>query len=265
VGDLALQRGYFSVLRWRSSATRDEARNLAVILVDAEGMIGGLRSASVASISPNLGEQGLLDTLVTGLEKRLAGPERPNLEELRRMQGSLQQSLYLTDPKPVAVAGVQDTLESLYKAFIARPRFAGGRTKGRVLTQVVRRLRGENLVVSRDAFLGDYQFDALVQNGHGPVAVNVLTFAQAGRKDWRDAEYDASHFVFSVGKTRIPAVALLEAPPETAPETSQAPYERVHRWYSEAGLPILDPASVIQEPRLIMAVGLERELVTPGS
>jgi hypothetical protein len=30
------QRGYFSVLRWRNDVGRDEAKNLAILLVDAE-------------------------------------------------------------------------------------------------------------------------------------------------------------------------------------------------------------------------------------
>ncbi len=248
-----IQPGYFSLLRWRSDATRDEARNVAVILVDAEGMIGGLRATdSVASISPHLAEQGLLDTLIHGLQARLEGPERPDLAELRRMHLSLQESLYLTEPKPCAVVDVEQTLNILFKAYVKRPSFPSGRTKGKLLVQIVKRLRAEKLDVRRDAYVDDYQFDALVRNGKGPVALNVLTFAQAARKDWREAEYDASHFIFSVERTGLPAVALLEAPGDDSPGTTQVPYERVNRWYSDAGVPVLGPEAVILEPRLVM-------------
>jgi hypothetical protein len=257
VGDQVIRPGYFSLLRWRSDATRDEARNVAVVLVDAEGTIGGLRATdSVASISPHLAEQGLLDTLVQGLQVRLEGPEKPDLAELRRMHISLQESLYLTEPAPCAVVDVEQTLNALFKAYVKRPSFPGGRTKGKLLVQIVQKLRAEKFVVTRDTYVDDFQFDALVRNGKGPVAMNALTFAQAARKDWKDAEYDASHFIFSIERTHLPGVAVLEAPREDSPGSSQVPYERVNRWFSDAGVPVLDPDAVIAEPRLVIESAL---------
>ena len=96
---------YFSILRWRTDATRDEERNVAVILVDAEGRLGGMRAAPISSISPVLHEQGLLDSVIVALERRFATTARPRLADLEAMQSGLQHSLYLTSPRRVS-AGV---------------------------------------------------------------------------------------------------------------------------------------------------------------
>ena len=67
--DVAYQQGYFSVLRWRPNPTRDEARNVAVMLFDAEGTMGGLRKVDVgpdAVLSVHL--LALLDLGVDGLQ-----------------------------------------------------------------------------------------------------------------------------------------------------------------------------------------------------
>jgi hypothetical protein len=251
VGNIGLQQGYFSLLRWRSDATRDEARNLAVVLVDAEGTIGGLRHGSIASVSSDLHEQGLLDTLVVGLERRLGGPQRPDLQEIRRLHTSMQQSLYFTEPKPCAVTGVEETLDTLYKAYLARRGFPGGPTKGRLIEKVVRILRHAALNVERDAYVGDYRFDAVVSEGDEATVVTFLTFAQTSRRDWRPAENEAGCFVFSVDKAELPGVAVIEAPTSAGTEASVA-YERVRRWFRDANLSVLDPATVVSEPRLLL-------------
>lgn len=40
-----VEQGYYSILRWRNDVMRDEARNVAVVLVDEEGQFGGFRHA----------------------------------------------------------------------------------------------------------------------------------------------------------------------------------------------------------------------------
>ena len=83
-----IQQGYFSVLRWRPDTTRDEARNLAIILVDAEGKFGAVRSAPISTMSQRLREQGLLDAMLVGLEDRFHSEVKPDLDSLKDMRES---------------------------------------------------------------------------------------------------------------------------------------------------------------------------------
>ena len=64
MADRVVQQGYFSVVRWRHDSTRDEARNVAVVLVDEEGLGGGVRAAPLSQVSRRLHDQGILDALL---------------------------------------------------------------------------------------------------------------------------------------------------------------------------------------------------------
>lgn len=233
-------RGHFSILRWRNDATRDEARNIAVILLAQEGKFCNLKYAPVSSISPQLHEQGLLDAMLVGLEKRCQ-TEGLTLETLEEMHQSLRHSLYLTEPKSIAVPDVSAVLDSLYRAYVApRPGRTKALTKGVVLDHVVTRLRRHGFEVRRGAYLGDFIFDAVVKSRKKPLSViEVLSFA-AEQKNWASVEHDAGHFLYALEQVDASGYAVVEPPTEANRETAVTPYERVHRWMDKARVPMIE-------------------------
>lgn len=135
MGTSSMSQAYFSLLRWASDPTRGEARNVAVILVDEAGSLGAIRSAPLSTISPSIHQQGLIDAVLSALERRMRSPaQRLRLEDLHALRSQLQQSLQITEPKAVAVSDVDSTLRALYRAYAApRARGSSVLTKGRLL------------------------------------------------------------------------------------------------------------------------------------
>lgn len=132
------QTGYFSILRWRSDVTRDEAKNVGVILVDVHGRFGGVKAAPLSTISSRLREQGLLDQMIYGLERQFAAETKPALADLKHLYERLERSIYLTEPQQIAVPDVDTALNAIYRAYVA-PRQGGARglTKGALMDRVV--------------------------------------------------------------------------------------------------------------------------------
>lgn len=250
--DLAYQQGYFSVVRWRPNPTRDEARNVAVMLFDAEGTMGGLRKADLGRVSHGLREQGILDTILVGLQQRLAIEPRPDLAEIRRMHMSLGLSLYVTDPKPCAVVDVSSALNTLERAYIWRAGGGGGVSKARLVNVVVRRLRRADLSVAREATVRNFTFDLVVTHERGRVAMEVLTFAKPRQNDWRDAEHDAGHFLFGLERADLPGLAVVQPPSEASTEAAEASFGRVRGWCSDAKVPVLTPAELADRPENVL-------------
>lgn len=238
------RRGYYSILRWRSDATRDEARNLAVVVVGGEGEYGGIRYAPVGSISPRLHEQGLLDAMLVGLEKQFRGETKPTLATLEQMHASLHRSLYLTDPQPVAVPDVGAVLEALYRAYVA-PRPAGRRpTKGVVLDHVVATLRRRGMEVKRGAYIHDFIFDVVLElKGRRRSVMEVLSFATE-QKNWAPVEHDAGHFLFALEQLSLKGIAVLYPPSEATRNGASASLFRVRRWLDKARVPALPPGDL---------------------
>lgn len=249
-------QGYFSLLRWRSNPTRDEARNVAVLLFDAEGTFGGVKAANVTSISPKLREQGILDAMLSGLKKRFAVEPKPDLAEIRRMHSLLNQSLYVTDPRPCAVGNPTSSLNTLYDAYVARPGGGGGPTKARLISKVVGQLRDEDLTVDRDVPIRNCVFDILVTNQRARVAMDILTFAQPQRNDWQEAEHDAGHFLFGLRRADLVGVAVFEPPSTRSTRAAEESFGRVVEWYGDARVPILTPAEVAEHPGMVVDVAM---------
>jgi hypothetical protein len=235
------QQGFFSLLRWRSDPTKDEGRNVAVLLVDEAGNLGGIKHAPLSAISSRLQDQGLMDAVLAGLEHRFnSADDRPNLENLGQIHRSLQQSLVLTEPRPLAVTDVDEALTALYRAYVA-PRTGGGRavTKGVVLDRVVAALRTRGYDVARGAYVNDFIFDAVIKRGTHRRAFEVLSFA-APRKNWTDVEKDAGHFLYAIGHVDVEPTAVLQPPPTRASDEATASYRRVRRWLKRDGVDLRD-------------------------
>jgi hypothetical protein len=227
--------GFYSILRWRTDATRDEARNVAVILVDRDGRVGGMRSAPISSISPRLHEQGLLDAILLNLESRFQGSAKPTLDTLERLRGDLQRSLVLTDPRPVAVPDVDVTLESLYRAYAA-PKGGGSTaaTHGRVLDRVMTQLRRRGWSVKRGEYVGDFIFDLVVSKPRSLVG-EVFSFA-SGAKNLIPVEQSAGHFLYGLREVQLPGLAVIQPPKDSASDPS---FQRVTRWLGREGVEIV--------------------------
>lgn len=230
-----VSRGFFSLVRWRADVARDEARNVAVLLVAPE-QGAAFRSAPVSAISPRLKEQGLLDSILTQLEARFRQETRVRVEILEELHRSLQHSLYVTEPQSVAVRTLEEALDSLYRAYLATA--GGGRalTKGVVLDRAVTALRRRGLTVRRGVELGEFLFDALAHGGQGiPMAIEALSFATS-RKDWNPVLHDAGHYLYALERVDARGLVVVQPPGEGAVEEAQSAFRRVERWLDEASV-----------------------------
>lgn len=236
----AHERGYYSVVRWRSDPTRDEARNIAVLLVDAEGQFGGIRSAPPSALSGDARQQGFLDAMLHGLENQFTNEDRPDLDRLRELYDTLNNTLYLTSPRPTAVPDPDLTLQALYRAYVAPLPAPRAVTKGVVIDRVIKILRGRGFKVSRGEYVGDFLFDAVVQRSEGPLACDVLSFA-AARQDWTPTERDAGHFLYGLERVNLPGIAVIQPPSEESRGEAKTSFERVRRWFKDAKVPIREP------------------------
>jgi hypothetical protein len=247
MGQYVDEQGFFSVLRWRLDSTRDEAKNIAVILVDREGEFGGIRAAPLSAVSRRLHDQGILDSVIVGLENQFAKRQKPTLDALNDWHGSMQRSLYLTEPKPTAVHDVDLTLSALYRAFVAPPaRGSRVMTKGRVLDKVVATLRRHGLNVRRGTYLKDFLFDAIVDTKQGHRALEVLSFATTAQS-WTPVEHDAGHFLFALQEADLNGIAVIHPPSDESHQNAVHSYRRVTRWFDKADVPSTLPDKVGDE------------------
>lgn len=244
MGPVAPQLGYSAILRWRHDPTRDEARNVAVILVDREGQFGALKSAPISSISPQLHEQGILDAILEGLRQKVVNEPRLNLLELESMQQSMQLSVVLSKPKPVLVDDPNKTIEALYKAYVA-PR-QGGTTvgKGQILDRLVSAYRRRGFDVKRAARLDDFLFDAIIELPRRQRQVaEVLTF-QKEKKHWEDEERAAGHFLYGIERLKLSGFAVIQPPADSAFDETRESHERISKWFRREKIKILAPADL---------------------
>jgi hypothetical protein len=245
-------RAFYSLLRWRLDPTRDEARNVAVLLVDARGRFGGLRHAPVSSISPRLHDQGIVDDVLVGLQERFDSGLA--LKDLQALHGSLQRSLVVTPPKPVAVPDFEKTLTALYRAYVApHPRGSRAPTKGAVLDRVVNALRSQGVRAKRGSYIDDFIFDVVLE---GPrktrTVLEVLSFATP-RKDWTAVERDAGHFLYALSRLDVPGRAVIQPPADR--NGAAESYERVRRWLEADDVPTVEPEDLLEPQQVLDLAG----------
>jgi hypothetical protein len=253
MADQLVQRGYYSVLRWASDPTRDEARNVAVMLVDSEGQFGGLKSAPLSSVSSSLKQQGFLDTLLVGLQQQFDSPEIPDLNKLRAMQSVLTRSLYLSEPQAVAVPDAGSTLQALYRAFVAPKPAPRSQSKGVVLDRVVTSLRNWGITTYRGRYFHDYLFDAVVEAALQPIVIEVLSFASTAR-DWSTTERDAGHFLFALSHIDASGAAVVKGPSDASRPEARTSFRRVLEWFEREDIPTVS-ADEINNLRTVVAAG----------
>ena len=231
------QTGYFSIVRWRRDVARDEAKNVAVILVEPEGQFGGVRSAPLSAINQTLRKQGILDAVLTGLRQKFASEVKPTLADIRKLHETFNRSLIVTEPKPTAVPDPQATLNALYKALVA-PHLAAGKvvTKGRVLSQAEALLIGRGLTVRRDDYYRDFGFDLIIESGEKPRVVEALSFATPAN-DFSPVEHDAGHFLYAMQHVGVPGFAVIQPPSDVSSINARRSHERVLGWLESSPVP----------------------------
>jgi hypothetical protein len=213
-----------------------------VVVVEERGAVSGFKPAPVSSISSRLHEQGLLDAALQGLEGQMTGSTAFTMERLTALRAQLGNSLYLTEPAPVALAENIDTaVAALYKALVA-PRGGGSRrmTKSVVLDKVVSGLRRDGFSVQRGAYVEDFIFDAVLESGNKQSVMEVLSFA-APRKDWAPIERDAGHFLFALQELSLRGSAVLKPPKENASSNAAEHFTKVQRWMERHNVPFATP------------------------
>jgi hypothetical protein len=247
LGTLLAPRAFFSVLRWRTDPTRDEARNVAVVLVNEDGTLGGVRSAPLSQVSSRLHDQGLLDATLVALERRFDGESKPTLSDLDAMRLQLQRSLYLTEPQPVAVSDVDATLDALYRAYAA-PRNAGSKvaTKGHLLDQTVVALRRRGWMLKRGEYVGSFIFD-LVAASPEPLLIECLSFA-SGAASLVSVEQDAGHFLYGLRRLSLKGLAIVQEPPADARQSAVDSFNRVRSWLADDDVNVMNPSDIAWRP-----------------
>lgn len=245
--DAVAQQAFLSLLRWRADATRDEARNVAILLVVPDAAIGIVRAAPLNGISPRLHEQGIVDDLLAGLEQRFsAGNVTP--DDLQSLHQEFRRSLVVTKPEPVAVTDIEADVAALYRAYLAQ-RSGGSRaqTKGFVRDKVTKELRARGIAAKLGQYVDDFLFDIVIQNGHPqPTVLEVLSFA-GGRKDWTPVEYDAGHFLYGCRHAGVEARAIIVPPADD--DQAAASFERIRRWLSQEAIPAVSVDDVLATPQ----------------
>jgi hypothetical protein len=249
VAEQLARPGFFSLLRWRSDATRDEAKNLAVIVVEERGRFGGVRHAPLSTISQSLRDQGIMDELLAGLDARFVDGPRVTLRQLTRLHETLHRALVVTAPQEVAVHDLDETLAALYRAYVA-PRIRGSRapTKGAVLDRVVDALRRQGVVARRGAYVDDFLFDVVIENGGQASVLEVLSFA-APRKDWAPIERDAGHFLYALQRLALNGTAVIQPPGDDSKALES--WERVRRWMESEEVRTIEP-NELTEPQQVL-------------
>jgi hypothetical protein len=161
------------------------------------------------------------------------------LADLKELHRSLQRSLIVTEPKPVAVPNPDEALAGLFRAYVAA-RSGGQRalTKPVVLDRVVAQLRRHGVRARRGAYIDDFIFDVVIEEtGDRPPVLGVLLFA-APRKDWTPIERDAGHFLYALRRLDIPGRAVVQPPP---PGNGAAQsYDRVLRWLNDERVQVVE-------------------------
>jgi len=240
------RRGFFSVVRWVKEPARDEAKNLAVVLLDPDSGYGGLRSAPLSSVSKGLKTQGILDSVLAGLEAKASESPKEALNEIGELADSADHSIQFTAPRSTAlIAPPEETLDSLYRTFV-QPTPSGRAdsahpSKGRVLDRVVTDLRNAGHSLRRSDYVGDFIFDIVIDNGRPASHVGeVFSFATL-RKDWTGVEYEAGHFLFALAETSLAGFAVIHPPARDGSDAAIASHDRVDRWLQSRDVDVVSP------------------------
>jgi len=118
----SVQKAWFTLIRWLDSPGRGEARNLGVILFDAEGSWTKVKVAPLNRVLPRLADT-IVDDYLGYLEGRAQEGKGFTLTEVRELFETHVHSLQFSEPRPAAVPadknGPDVAIDALYRALVA--------------------------------------------------------------------------------------------------------------------------------------------------
>jgi hypothetical protein len=119
-----VRKAYFTLIRWLDNPSRGEAKNLGVILFDADGAWTKVRVIPLHQVLPHLADT-VVDDYLGYLEGRAQEGKGFTLTEVRELLETHVHSLQFTEPRPAAVPadenGPDTTVDALYRALVASP------------------------------------------------------------------------------------------------------------------------------------------------
>lgn len=245
-----MDKGYFSILRWVPDVTRDEARNLAVVLVSESGEQGGIKAISSGSVSTSLAKLGIVDAIVGGLAARFEEEVKPDVHELQGLHASWQQSLQFTAPRLTMVPDWEQTLTTLFRSYVAKSHSgAGGQTSAQVQGRVCRMLEKHGCKPQQNVRLGDFRIPVMASSPWSKVEVgmNITSFAQPTKREWLDIEQDTAYFFRAVDKLEINPLAVVAPPTNKCRQEAFASHELILKWYESEGIRALPPQEIGSE------------------
>src|SRR5439155_19968558 len=95
----------------------------------------------------------------------------------------------------------------------------------------------------RGVELGDFIFDAAIQEVDRRIALEVLSFGSP-RKDWTPVLHDAGHFLYGIREVHAPGLAVVQPPIDDSDKKASRFFERVEKWFAKEGVPTLSPEEV---------------------
>ena len=230
----------YSLLTWDMGHGVGSSRPIAVLLSDQTGLVRVIRGAPLGRISGQLHEQGLLDSILEAVARRVSShTDSIRIAEVASWANDFIHALRATSPAPAAIPrSLESTAEALYRGLVVpQLPLRQGSSRFRVLDKTVRAFRAEGLPVRRGPSVGDFTFDATIDLEHKPtLAVQVLSFDSA-RADGAAMERDAGHFLYAVRETGLSPFCVVQPPGSNSPTGKADSYLRVRRWLEHESVP----------------------------
>jgi len=254
-----VQKAHFALIRWLNSPGRGEAKNLGVILFDAEGAWTKVKVAPLKRILPSLADT-VVDDYLGYLEGRAQEGKGFTLTEVRELFETHVHSLQFTEPRPAAVPadenGPDATVDALYRALVAPPgRGGGGETKSRLKGKVRAVLDKSGLRYKADARVAEFSFDFVIEGEERPVAVGVFSF-NADKKDWLPEEQAGGYLLYALHALRdqrIRGAAIVAEPREGGNPVAENTWRLVTKWMERDGVPVVRARDVFEKSETALA------------
>lgn len=242
-----VQSAIYSLLRYTPNVARGETKNIAVIVVDEARETGLVRAAPMSSVSRRPSEQAMIDAVVRNVARRVRDGELTNAAGLLELASAPVAALSLTIPSALEVStDIRSALDRLYRAFVGPP--PHGRNplrKGEILDRLMASLTATGAAVSRGRYVGDFTFDALIEQSERPAAIQVLSFAVAPSSSLV-LEREAAHMLFGLEHVSLDCTAVVQPPVDHSSATLNASFDRVRRWIDAAGVPMVESTQLPQ-------------------
>ncbi len=188
----------------------------------------------------------MLDHDLATFESRVNEGEFRNPDQVSDLAAILRGPIQLTPPAPMAIAeSFQSSADALFHSLVAiRQRRGPGLCKGELLDRVVDVFRSKGAAVARGSYIGDFIFDAVVQDAWPvPTAVGVASF-DTEAEDWAGTERQVGHYLFAVHRVRPRPAFVMQAPTKIHTDAARLSHERVTKWLAEAEVPTIPSADI---------------------